>query len=81
MKKSIWIISLVIIILLLVFGTISVFYLYPRKQVIVSSQTLDFCSTEQKCRDFFVSQGLPQDYLDKNDIEINCNEEGCYGKK
>jgi len=91
-KSTIIIISIIAV--LLIGGIILAIYFYPEKQVIITEQTtnqavitsevlekLDFCSTEQECENYLISQGMPSDYLEKNDINIICKNGECYVEK
>jgi len=40
-------------------------------------EILDFCSTETECIDFLKAQGMPDNFLEENNIQISCNNGEC----
>jgi len=78
--------------LLLVGGVIGgvVYFSTPQQIIAEQDQTLivqqtkdqlDFCTTEQECKNYLISQGMSPDYLTQNNIKIICENEICYAEK
>ncbi len=40
-------------------------------------EVLDFCTNEQGCIDFLKEQGMPQGFLQENNLQINCLNNLC----
>ena len=45
------------------------------------SVLLDFCNSEQNCKDYLSNEGMPEEFLESNGYLINCQNGNCYLKK
>lgn len=43
----------------------------------VTQDILDFCTTEEECTSFLREQGMPDSFLEDNNLEINCINDIC----
>lgn len=44
-------------------------------------EELDFCNTEQQCIDFLEEKGMPDNWLEENNIKITCDGGVCNANK
>lgn len=79
--KEVWIWSIVII--LIVASIIGIVFFGSQEQVMITgdSEKLDFCSTTEECISYLKLQGMPDNFLEQNNINIVCEGGICYAKK
>lgn len=76
------ILAIVVIVAALIGGLVFFAKSQPAKtqSIVLSpdkSEPLDFCSTESECLADLAAEGMPQRYLEENDLKITCTGGAC----